>query len=176
MAPIKRLTKKERGLIERPWITFGILNSIKSRDNLHNDFLKEKDPIIKASKFETYKLKRNLLITLTRQSKKDYYSKFFLENQSNLKKTWEGIRKLININKKINVSIEKIDKDNREISNNDEIADCMNHFFVNIGKSVEEKIPNVDTSFSSYLAHPNNCVINLNQCNMAEIKKNYIQN
>ena len=107
MAPIKKLNKKERGLVERPWITFGILNSINSRDNLHKDFLKENDPNLKASKFEAYKLKRNLLTTLIRQSKKDYYSKFFLENQSNLKKTWEGIRNLININKKSNVSIEK---------------------------------------------------------------------
>ena len=46
----------------------------------------------------------------------------------------------------------------------------MNHFFVNIGKSIEEKIPKVDTSFSSYLVHPNNCVISLNQCNLTEIK------
>ena len=171
MAPIKKLTKKEKGLLERPWITFGILNSIKSRDCSHNDFLKEKDPSLKVSKFETYKIKRNILTTLIRQSKKDYYCKYFLENQSNLKKTWEGIRNIININKKSTVSIEKINKCNQEISNNHEIADCMNSFFVNIGKTVEEKIPTVETPFSSFLSHPNNCVIYMNPCSNVEIGK-----
>ncbi len=171
MAPIKKLTKKEQGLLERPWITFGILNSIKSRDHALSEYLKEKNLSLKASKFKTYKTKRNLLTTLIRQSKKDYYCNYFLENQSNLKKTWDGIRNIIDLNKKSAVSIEKLNNYNKEISNNDEIADCMNSFFVNIGKTVEEKIPNVETPFSSFLSHPNNCVININPCSHVEIGK-----
>ena len=170
MAPIKRLTKKERGLIERPWITIGILNSIKSRDQCYKNFLKETDPILKKSIYESYKLKRNLLITLLRQSKKDYYINYFLENQSNLKKTWEGIRKLINVTKKNDVYIDKINKDNIDITSHDKIAECMNSFFVSMGMTVENKIPKTDKYFSSYLNHPNNCVITLNICSINEIK------
>ena len=41
-----------------------------------------------------------MLTDLIRLSKKGFYSDFFKENKSNLKKTWEGIRGLINVNKK----------------------------------------------------------------------------
>ena len=33
MAPIKKLTKKEQGLKKRPWITYGILTSMKKETN-----------------------------------------------------------------------------------------------------------------------------------------------
>ena len=47
MAPIKKLTKKEKGLMERPWITSDISNSIRCRNTLHKEFLDEKDPMLK---------------------------------------------------------------------------------------------------------------------------------
>ena len=101
MAPIKRLTKKERGLMERPWITSGILASMHSRDLLYSDFLKEKDNAIKQTKFDLYKTKRNMVTTLIRISKKDYYTKYFTENNTNLKKTWEGVWGLINVRRNL---------------------------------------------------------------------------
>ena len=43
MAPVKRLTRKETNLLKRPWITKGILISIKERDKIHKQYLKQKD-------------------------------------------------------------------------------------------------------------------------------------
>ena len=86
MAPVKRLTKKEKDLIQRPWISSGILKSMESRDKLYHKLLFEKD--------ETW---CNMVTTLLRNAKKKYYSDFFIENQYNIKKTWEGIRGLINV-------------------------------------------------------------------------------
>jgi len=86
MAPQKRLNKKENGLIERPWITSGILASMRSRDMLYSEFLREKDSVIKQSKYDLYKTKRNMVTLLIRVSKKDYYTKYFTENNNNLKK------------------------------------------------------------------------------------------
>ena len=40
---MKWLNKKERNLLTRPWITTGILKSIKDRDKIHRSFLKGKD-------------------------------------------------------------------------------------------------------------------------------------
>ena len=97
MAPVKRLTKKEKGLIERPWISSGILKSMASRDKCYQEFFDESDQTLKLTKFNTYKSKRNMVTTLLRNAKKKYYSDFFLEHQSNIKKTWEGIRSLINV-------------------------------------------------------------------------------
>jgi hypothetical protein len=101
MAPTKKLTKKDKGLIERPWITSGIAKSMTSRDSSHKEFLLEKDANLKVSKFNIYKQKRNLVTSLIRLSKKQYYKDFFIENQSNIKATWEGIRHILNVSKKV---------------------------------------------------------------------------
>ena len=42
MAPVKKLTRKEKCLIDHPWITSGILASMRTRDLLHSEFIKEK--------------------------------------------------------------------------------------------------------------------------------------
>ena len=45
MAPIRKLTKKEMDLKQNPWLTSGILKSIKTRDDIHKKFLNAKDPL-----------------------------------------------------------------------------------------------------------------------------------
>ena len=171
MAPLKRLTKKEKGLIERPWITSGILASMHSRDMLYSDFLREKDSVIKQSKYDLYKTKRNMVTLLIRVSKKDHYTKYFTENNTNLKKTWEGIRGLINVSKKSNSNINKLIVQNKELTDPVVMASAMNDFFVNIGKSVDQKIPDSSKSFSNYLGECNNFCITLNPCTDIEMNK-----
>ena len=41
-----------------------------------------------------------MVISHIRRSKKDYYNTFFEEHKSNVKKTWEEIRNIVNISKK----------------------------------------------------------------------------
>ena len=67
---------------------------------MHRTFLKENDDEKKETLFKSYKIKRNMIKVLIRQSKRDYYAIFFEENKSDTKKTWEGIRNIINISKK----------------------------------------------------------------------------
>lgn len=50
------------------------------------------------------------------------------------------------------------------------MAHVMNNFVVNIGKSVEEKIPRVEKHFSFFLDEPNRYSITLNPCSTNEIK------
>ena len=171
MAPIKRLTQKEKGLIERPVITSGILKSIQSRDKCFEEFTKETNKNIKTTKYDIFKRKRNLITSLTRLSKKKYYSDYFLEHQSNIKRTWDGIRDLLNVNKKSKCSIDKLAENSIHISDHLEMANTMNNFFVGIRKSVEEKIPCVNKSFSEYMSDQNSFSIFLNPCTPAEIKK-----
>ena len=42
MTPYKKLTKKELTLKQNPWISPGIIASMKIRDQLHKEFLNEK--------------------------------------------------------------------------------------------------------------------------------------
>ena len=47
MAPVKRLTKKEIGLQQSPWITPDIMSAINERNKLYKEFIEEKVLILK---------------------------------------------------------------------------------------------------------------------------------
>ena len=151
MAPIRKLSKREIKLKQNPWITQGLLKSMRDRDKMYKQFTKETDPVKKHGFFTTYKQKRNLIITLLRQSKASYFASFFEENKNDAKKTWEGIRDIVNISKKNRTSPSKLVFQNNVFTETDKMAEAYNNFFVNIGKTVEDKIPQVPQHFSSFL-------------------------
>ena len=92
MAPVKKLTQKEIGLKMSPWITHGILQSMNYRDYLYKQFTSENDQDTKAALKLSYNRFRNRVISLIRISKKQYFSNYFEEHNTNIKKTWEAIR------------------------------------------------------------------------------------
>ena len=100
MAPLKTPTEKEIKLQRKPWITNGILKSMTKRDIFYKDFVKEKNPQKKERLGTIYRSYRNLIVTLLRNSKKKYHTDYFEEHKENMKKTWDGIRNLINVFKK----------------------------------------------------------------------------
>ena len=165
MAPVRKMTKKDLGLEQRPWITKGILISMKKRDQYYKVFAHNRDVEIQ----KMYKLYRNMIITLTRRSKQNYYANFFTENQTNIKKTWDGIRNIINISKGKSTNFRKLVSNGKVIKGNREMANAMNTFFTNIGTSVEAKVPTTDKRFSSYLKHRNDNSIVLRECDATEI-------
>jgi len=171
MAPIKKLTKKEIGLKKSPWVTSGILKSIKERDMLYKSFTLEKDPSIKSSLRKSYKNYRNLIVKLLRSSKKQYFSNFFIEHNKNIKKTWEAIRDLINVSKKSSSKIQKILYNGQMITENKGMANIINSFYTNIGSSVEAKIPQSKNTFRSYLGNSIFSSFNPSEISTDEIAK-----
>ena len=78
----------------------GILRSIGTKNRPYKKNCGLKDPS-KWNEIECkVKNRKNLLFRLTRTSKANDFSKCFIENELNLFKIWEGIRKIINISKK----------------------------------------------------------------------------
>ena len=98
MAPYCKMTQKELKREQMPWITRGILVAMGRRDMLKKCWSGEKDSQFKNRILALYKRYRNMILTLLRRSKINYYS-FFKQSQSNVKKTWDGIRYLINVAK-----------------------------------------------------------------------------
>ena len=84
--PLRKISKKEFKLKVKPWITPGIIISIRKRDKLLKKFINCKNQENKEILHNKYKLYRNLIVTLTRKSKKNHYQKYFQENSSNIKK------------------------------------------------------------------------------------------
>ena len=81
-APYKTLSKKESKLKLKPWITKGILQSIKTRGNYRKKYIRKQDSFW----YERYQYYRNKINMLIKKSKKNYLRKFFQENFNNSKK------------------------------------------------------------------------------------------
>ena len=144
MAPYRKMTKKEIRLEQRPWITQGLLISMRVQDKLYKRCALEKDEQVKNDTSVLYKRYRNLIVSLLKRSKQNYEF-FFIQNQSNAKKT-------------------------QERTSNIDMDESLNDFFVNIGASVEAKIPQSKKHFSSYLVNPNNKSIFVNPCTEYELR------
>ena len=102
-----------------------------------------------------YNLFRNRVNRELKKAKKIYYTKYFEENNNNIKKTLEGIRSIINI-KSTKSTISQIKVNNKVIINQKEIVDTLNNFFVNVGPNTERNIPvNPKTKPEQYLKNRN---------------------
>ena len=170
MAPVKRLSNKEMGLKQRPWITHDILATMKERDDFHKQYVAEKNSLRKKIIFRIYKSKRNIVVKNIRASKNNYYSEFFQNHKNNSKKTWEGIRDVINLSKKNHTVPNNIFYKNTTYTDTAGMSNCFNDFFVNIGNSVEAKIPRVDTPFTNFLKNKNDASIFLKPIDDDEIR------
>ena len=101
-APTQKLTPKEIKLTLKPWITPEIQNLIKLRDRL---FERKKRQPDNDHVGEVYTRVRNRVSRELERSKKQHYESYFDEMNTNIKKTWEGIRKIVNVKKSTKFSI-----------------------------------------------------------------------
>ena len=140
-APIKELTPKEIKLKNKPWITADINKMIKIR----NKFFKRKkrQPTNDDIK-RVYNLFRNRVIREIKKSKKIYYSEYFETHNNNIKKTWSGIREIVNLKNSDSQKISQLNINGVIIDNTKDIVTNFNNFFVNVGPSTDSSIPRSD--------------------------------
>ena len=60
--------------------------------------MKSRDPQAKEHHHIEYKTYRNMLSTLMKKSKINYYNHSFKTNRDNIKNTWKGTKSSLNIN------------------------------------------------------------------------------
>ena len=135
-APIKRASRKKDKLFKKPWLTKGLLISIKNKQKMYkNNFLNGND----AQKllFKTYS---NKLTKVKRLSKKMYFYKEFDDNQNNSRKMWKTINSLLhNKTADINSPPKNIKINDKICDNQLTMAEHFNNFFCTIGKRLAEK-------------------------------------
>ena len=75
-APLKQLKKQELKFQQKPWLTQGLQISIKKKNTLFFRYIRCKESSHKKdlSKYKSY---RNLLLTLLKDSKHQYFTDFF---------------------------------------------------------------------------------------------------
>ena len=94
-APLKYMSRIQQKNISKPWITKGILKSIKIKNTLYNKFCRAKDNKSKSDLHSKFKKYRNLTLTLSRKSKDSYFKCFFEKQKKNGLKTWQEINELV---------------------------------------------------------------------------------
>ena len=112
------------------------------RNKFFQKFLKAKSPDKKTTNYNHYKIYRNQVVRLIRQSKLNHYQKFFTDNLKNSRKTWKGINELIGNKKNKSQNNITLNINNDIISNPLEVSEQFNHFLVSIANKIRAKMPN----------------------------------
>lgn len=166
-APYRKINKREAKLGTKPWITKGILKSIKNKTNLYRNFYLSK--IIERQNF--YKRYCNILSRVKERSKIMYYKKSFNDIKNNSKKTWKMINNIVTLKPKSNLTPKLIMDNNNAYTNPEEIANKFNHFFRNVGPNLAKNIPKAQKSYTDYLKNPIQETFQPAPCNENEIIK-----
>ena len=137
-APQKRLSRKQAKLARKPWITKGILISIKKKNFMFKTHFINGNPIEKHL-FRRYS---NILAKIKALSKKQHFYTEFAKNKTNARKTWEIIRSVLpNKSKREPPCSLKVNgttsKDPITIANE------FNNFFCTIGSNLADKIEEI---------------------------------
>jgi len=152
--PLKRMNKKDFKIQAKPWITPGIIISIKRRDKLLNLYIKTKDLNRKEEFHSQYKYVRNQVVAIIRISKKLYYQNYFSENAKDIKKTWSGIKNIINIQQLTKSQPSSILINNELETDPSKIAEGFNGYFSSIADKLQQNIFSGNNNFSKYLNRP----------------------
>ena len=166
-APMKKLSPRETKLKLKPWINRDIQKLIRVRDKL---FARKKRQPDNERVRQAYNTVRNRVTHAIFKSKKEHYKSYFEEQKTNIKKTWEGIRKIVNVKKQSTFSISQLNINGKIIDDPQAIANSFNNFFVNVGPETDRSIPTVPN------ISPSKFLKNRNQFNLiiAHISENEI--
>ena len=158
-APFQILTRKQFELERKPWITKGILTSTRVKAKLFRLFKRTK----KHEHYKKFKMYRDIINSLLRKSKKQFYKKYFEEHTSNIKKTWTGINNLLHRQSKQKLSDIFLNVNGNLFTDQNVVVDKMNNYFINVAENLAQKIPKPNTKFQDYLKNPNEHSIYLSE-------------
>ena len=136
--------KKQRK--KHPWITNGILRSIKKRNKLYKAYLCNKSD---AECFEKYKRYRNNLTTIIRESRKLHFHHQFEKAKNNCNSTWKVIKEILN--KRNTCKINKFNFKDVSYETPKEIAEKFNEYFAGVGPNQAKKINRRGTDFTKFI-------------------------
>ena len=166
--PILKSKIRKRKPVHKPWITKGFLVSLKAKNKLYKQFLK--NPSITNE--EKYKKYRNKFNNLKRIAKKRYYELQVDEAKNNMKQTWNIINELIGKKSKQNAKLPSQFMDNTDtITIPNEITNRFNNYFTNVGPTLSRQIKKTPKKFTEYLSNKCQNSIFLEPITQSEVER-----
>lgn len=164
-APYKNLSKKEIKLKQKPWLTKGILKSISTKNKYYYKYLKTKESFW----YRRYKLHRDSLNSIIKQSKNKFYLNHFLNCGTKSKKIWSAINEILyKKTKNINDDIFLTDN-SATIVDQKIVANKFNDYFINVAQNLASKLGEANTKYQDYLKNPNKSSFFLYETDPGEI-------
>ena len=136
-----KTTTSRRSILFNPWITPGIITSVKKKHDLYTQWrnsVSNDNKLGCSELYESYKNYRKHLKGIIKAAKRNYYSKRFDNVKGNMKKTWALINELRGKTKSRIKSCFKIDGE--LVEDKREIANGFNNFFSSIAKNMNVKL------------------------------------
>ena len=128
-APLRKMSRKEKRIKSKPWLTKGILISIKNKNKMYKSHIQDK-----STKFNfLYEQYKNLLTRVIKLSKKLFLHEEISKAGSDTKKVWKVINNIINYKNPKNSHIDNIiDKNLNIIDDPEKISNLMNENYVSL--------------------------------------------
>ena len=156
-----------------PWMTIGILKSIKYRDKLYKKLkLMDNSSVAYSNCNTNLRTYKGILQKCIRAAKIDYYRNKFENDRNNIRKTWKTINEIMNRNKKSSVFPSHFIINGNKISDKEFIANNFNSFFANVGPNLSNTIrTNSTKSVKSYLKIAINSTFSFNMITSTDVIK-----
>ena len=149
-APIKRRSRKEMKLKDKPWINNRIHKMMRIRDKILQKLKKQQTP----ENLKLYKKFRNRVSNELKESKARYFHNYFSTNSQNMKKLWAGIKTIISHKSSTSSSINKIKGKNGNVTSDpSKMSNIFNDFYVNVADGITKTIPLTPKSPLDYLSN-----------------------
>ena len=152
-SPLITCNRKNKQDPSKPWLTPGIIKSIRIKKNWCEQFCQATNPVQIVSLHQKLKSYRNQIIILNCLCKENYFKVYFETNKNDSKKIWYDVKTLIYIKTSKNISQKLyLNIDNETISDDHIIATHFYSFSISIAGKLLRKIPK---TFHSFLTKSN---------------------
>ena len=92
---------------------------------------------------QTYNRARNRVGREIQKAKRSHNKTYFEAHKTNIRKTWEGIRKIVNVKKPADFSISQLNVGGRIVDDPVSVANSINSFFAGVGPETEKSVPKI---------------------------------
>ena len=161
--PLKKIKKKY--YTSKPWLTEALKESIKTKNKLYISRYKAGNHEENVAYYKRY---RNRLNHVLRAAERKYYQNLINEHKSNVKKSWQIMKMIIN-KRKYKPVCKKFKHNDQVIENGYDIANRFNRFFVNVGSTLANKIPVSNECPLDFMKFNNASVFGVTQVEESEI-------
>lgn len=119
---------------KKPWITVGLINSIKHRDKLRRNL--NFNNHIEVHRYKTY---RNHLTNLIKKTRENYYKQLLDKANKDQKAIWDVFKKITGVSTRTKNKI-SLNVDGITVTDDNKLANDFNNHFINIGIEMQTKI------------------------------------